>query len=122
MLRNRRKDILIALALIAPFVAIYALVFVYPTIQMFRISFTDAPLIGEGKWVGIDNYARLGRDPLFEKALWNTAYFVLMTVAPGTLIALLISLGVSRLTRPLPGPRSWRCSSCPTSCRSRWST
>ena len=33
MLRNRRKDILIALALIAPFVAIYGLVFVYPTIR-----------------------------------------------------------------------------------------
>jgi multiple sugar transport system permease protein len=98
MLRNRRKDVLIALALTAPFVAIYALVFVYPTIQMFRISFTDAPLIGEGTWVGLANYARLGRDPMFEKAIWNTAYFVLMTVAPGTLIALLISLGISRLS------------------------
>jgi multiple sugar transport system permease protein len=98
MLRNRRREILIALALIAPFVAIYALVFVYPTLQMFRTSFTDAPLIGAGDWVGLDNYARLGRDPRFETAAWNTAWFVLMTVAPGTLIALLISLGVSRLS------------------------
>ena len=49
MLRNRRKEILIALVLVAPFLAIYALVFVYPTIQMFRISFTDAPLIGAGQ-------------------------------------------------------------------------
>ncbi len=98
MLRNRRKEILIALVLIAPFVAIYALVFVYPTIQMFRISFTDAPLIGEGKWVGLANYERLTRDPLFERAVWNTAWFVAMTVAPGTLIALGISLGASRLT------------------------
>lgn len=97
MLRNRQKDILIALALIAPFVAIYGLVFIYPTIQMFRISFTDAPLIGAGKWVGLANYARLTHEPLFNKALWNTFYFVLMTVAPGTLIALMIALGVSRL-------------------------
>jgi multiple sugar transport system permease protein len=97
MLRNRSKEILIALALVAPFVAIYALVFVYPTIQMFRVSFTDAPLIGEGNWVGLANYERLTRDPLFEKAFWNTLYFVAMTVAPGTLIALLIALGVSRL-------------------------
>jgi multiple sugar transport system permease protein len=97
MLRNRRKDILVALALIAPFVAIYGLVFVYPTLQMVRISFTDAPLIGDGKWVGVENYTRLPNDRLFKTSLWNTAYFVLMTVAPGTLIALLISLGVSRL-------------------------
>jgi multiple sugar transport system permease protein len=97
MLRNRRKDFLIALVLIAPFVAIYALVFVYPTIQMFRLSFTDAPLIGDGSWVGVDNYTRLPKDPRFRTAVWNTAYFVLLSVAPGTLIALAISLGVSRL-------------------------
>ncbi len=96
MLRNRRKDFLIALALVAPFVAIYGLVFVYPTIQMFRISFTDAPLIGAGEWVGFENYARLD-NRLFRVALWNTFYFVLMTVIPGTVIALLIALGVSRL-------------------------
>jgi multiple sugar transport system permease protein len=98
MLRNQPKEILIALALIAPFVAIYALAFVYPTVQMFRVSFTDAPLIGEGEWVGLENYARLGNDPRFERAVWNTAYFVLMTVAPGTLVALVIALGIARLS------------------------
>ncbi len=97
MLRNRHKDTVIALALIAPFVAIYGLVFIYPTIQMFRDSFTDAPLIGAGKWVGLDNYTRLPKDPMFRKAFWNTAWFVAMTVLPGTMIALLISLGVARL-------------------------
>jgi multiple sugar transport system permease protein len=98
MLRNRRREFLIALVLVAPFVAIYALVFVYPTIQMFRLSFTDAPLIGEGDWVGVENYTRLTEDRRFHTALWNTGYFVLMTVLPGTLIALAISLGISRLS------------------------
>jgi multiple sugar transport system permease protein len=97
MLRNRRRDFLIAAILVAPFVAIYALVFIYPTVQMFLLSFTDAPLIGAGQWVGIENYTRLDNDPRFKTSLWNTAYFVLMTVIPGTLIALLISLGVVRL-------------------------
>src|SRR5690606_3638468 len=67
------------------------------TIQMFGISFTDAPLIGTGDWVGVDNYTRLDNDPRFRTAAWNTAYFVLLTVLPGTIIALLIALGVSRL-------------------------
>jgi multiple sugar transport system permease protein len=97
MLRNRRKDMLIAAILVAPFLAIYLLVFVYPTLQMFRLSFTDAPLIGEGKWVGLDNYTRLDNDPRFRTALWNTGYFVAMTVAPGTAIALAIALGIFRL-------------------------
>jgi multiple sugar transport system permease protein len=97
MLQDRRKDLLVALLLIAPFLAIYALVFAYPTIQMFGISFTDAPLIGEGSWKGIDNYTRLDNDPLFRRAMWNTLYFVGLTVVPGTLIAMMIALGVSRL-------------------------
>ena len=63
MLTTASKDLLVALVLIAPFVAIYALVFVYPTAQMFLISFTDAPLIGEGNWVWLDNYRRLYKRP-----------------------------------------------------------
>jgi multiple sugar transport system permease protein len=97
MLRNLRKESLVALLLIAPFLAIYGLIFVYPTISMFITSFTDAPLIGDGKWVGFENYAKLPKDSKFGLALWNTGYFVLLSVIPGTLIALLVALGVSRL-------------------------
>ena len=97
MLINRRKDTLIAAVLVAPFLAIYLLVFIWPTVQMFGISFTDAPLIGDGSFVGVDNYARLDGDPRFRTAAWNTAYFVLLTVLPGTVVALMIALGVSRL-------------------------
>ena len=97
MLTNRRKDAWIAAVLVAPFLAIYLLVFVWPTAQMFGISFTDAPLIGNGSWVGVENYEKLPKDPRFRTAAWNTAYFVLLTVLPGTLIALGIGLGISRL-------------------------
>jgi multiple sugar transport system permease protein len=97
MLTNRRKDAWIAAVLVAPFLAIYLLVFVWPTIQMFGISFTNAPLIGSGDWVGTENYEKLPKDPRFRTAAWNTAYFVVLTVLPGTIIALLIALGISRL-------------------------
>lgn len=98
MIRNRRGEALFALALVAPFVAIYGLVFIYPTIKLFLISFTDAPLIGEGSYIGSDNYTRLPRDRNFATAVWNTAYFVLLTVIPGTLGAFAIALGVNRLS------------------------
>ena len=97
MLRNRRSELLAAFVLILPFVVIYGWMFVYPTIQMVRLSFTDAPLIGEGKYVGFKNYVRMFKDPVFRKAVWNTAYFVALTVVPGTAVALLIALMVSRL-------------------------
>jgi multiple sugar transport system permease protein len=98
MLRNARTETLVALLLIAPFVAVYALIFLYPTVQMFITSFTDAPLIGDGQWVGFENYARLPKDSRFTLSLWNTFYFVVLSVIPGTIVALLVSLGVSRLS------------------------
>lgn len=98
MIRNPSSEALVAYLLIAPFVAIYALVFIYPTAQLFLLSFTDAPLIGSGEYVGFENYERLPGDRRFNTAIWNTAYFVLLTVIPGTIVALAIALGVSRLS------------------------
>ena len=98
MIRDARKEWLIALALIAPFLAVYGLIFVYPTIDMFLLSFTDAPLIGDGDFVGLENYTRLLSDRRFDTAMWNTAWFVVLSVIPGTIVALLIALAVSRLS------------------------
>jgi multiple sugar transport system permease protein len=97
MLRNKHGEAVIAIALIAPFVAIYGLVFIYPSVKLFMISFTDAPLIGPGQYVGLKNYTRLLNDGRFDTAFWNTAYFVALTVLPGTAVAFAIALSVNRL-------------------------
>lgn len=97
MLKSRRNEAFVALLLVAPFVAVYAWLFIYPTIQMVNLSFTNAPLIGDGSWIGIDNYERLFKDRVFRTAVWNTAYFVILSVVPGTIVALAIALMVSRL-------------------------
>ena len=97
MLTSRRSEIYAAAILVAPFVAIYGWMFIYPTIQMVLLSFTDAPLIGAGNWTGLKNYDRLIHDKTFGKAIWNTGYFVLLTVIPGTAMALAIALMVQRL-------------------------
>jgi multiple sugar transport system permease protein len=97
MLRNAKKEALVALVLVAPFVLIYGIAFVYPTIKMFLLSFTDAPLIGPGEYVGVENYTRLPGDRRFQTALWNTGYFVVLSVIPGTIVALAIALAVDRL-------------------------
>lgn len=97
MLKSRKNEILVALVLVGPFVALYAWMFLYPTAQMVRLSLMNAPLIGEGTWAGLKNYMRLVDDRVFKTAVWNTAYFVLLTVIPGTAVALGIALMVSRL-------------------------
>jgi multiple sugar transport system permease protein len=98
MLKDRRTEIIVALVLVAPFVAVYGWLFIYPTFRMVELSFTNAPLIGAGDWVGFDNYVKLFSDRIFKRAIWNTSYFVLLTVIPGTMVALVIALMVSRLT------------------------
>jgi multiple sugar transport system permease protein len=97
MLKSKRSEYVTAAVLMAPFVVIYGVLFVYPTIKMVEQSLTNAPLIGAGKWVGFDNYFRLASDRLFSVAIWNTLYFVVLSVIPSTLLALAVALGVNRL-------------------------
>ncbi len=97
MLKSRRNEYFVAAVLVAPFVAVYGWLFIYPTIQMIQLSFTNAPLIGSGNWIGLQNYARLLTDRIYHTAIWNTAYFVILTVVPGTAAALGIALMVGRL-------------------------
>lgn len=86
-----------ALPFIAPFVIVYAVLFVWPTLQMLAMSFTDAHLIAPGKWVGLDNYLRLLGDWRFHTAVNNTAWFVLFTVVPSTIVGLLAAMMILRL-------------------------
>lgn len=97
MTRYRRPELVTAAVLLTPFVAVYALLFVWPTIQMVQLSFTRAPLIGGGENVGWGNYERLWGDRLFWRAIWNTLYFVLLSVVPSTILGLFIAMGVGRL-------------------------
>lgn len=97
MLKSQRSEYLTAAVLMAPFVIIYAWLFVYPTLKMVELAFTNAPLIGPGQWVGFDNFRRLASDRLFSVAVWNTFHFVLLSVVPGVIVALMVALGVNRL-------------------------
>lgn len=94
---EKRRKTLTAIVMIAPFLIAYATVFAYPVYKMFALSFTDAPLVGEGQWVGFDNYVRLFHQKLFYTSVWNTGYFVVLTVIPNTLIGLGLALMVVRL-------------------------
>jgi multiple sugar transport system permease protein len=98
---SKRKDNLTALPFVAPFVAVYAALFVWPSIQMVAMSLTNSQLTLPGEWVGLDNYVKLLGDKKFGTAIVNTFYFVLMTVVPSTLIGLGLAMLVDRLKGPV---------------------
>lgn len=97
LMTARRSGALPALVFVAPFVIAYSVLFLYPTLNMIWLSFTDAPLIGAGTWIGLRNYQRLLSDRLFTESVFHTGYFVLLTVIPNTLLGLAFAMMVVRL-------------------------
>ncbi|BDP44166.1 sugar ABC transporter permease (plasmid) [Deinococcus aetherius] len=94
----RRRGVT-ALLMVAPFVLLYLVFLIYPSLRVLQLSLTNADLTGQGEYVGLSNYARLLREPTFWTALLNTLYFILLTVVPNTLVGLGLALLVTRLNR-----------------------
>ena len=84
---------------VAPFLLFYVAFLIYPAIQVAYLSFTNADITGQGSFVGLQNYVELIRDPDFWAALWQTLYFILLTVVPNTAVGFLLALLVVRLRR-----------------------
>ena len=70
-----------------------------PMLATFVISFLDWSLLAPPEWAGLDNYARLVKDPLFYTVLYNTAFISFLSVPLQLVIALLIALGLNERIR-----------------------
>jgi multiple sugar transport system permease protein len=90
--------------LLAPAFVLLALIVVYPIGKLIFNSFFDLRLSGGGggKFVGIDNYLLVFKDPEFWNATKNTVLITLITV-PG---ALVVGMGLAMLAN-LPFKRKW---------------
>jgi multiple sugar transport system permease protein len=87
------------LAFVAPFLAAYILILIYPLLNGIALSFHRVDFFGDGKFVGFANYARLAADPIFVRSLINTLKLALMIVPVLTIIALLLALALNRATK-----------------------
>lgn len=90
---------------IAPNVLLFAAFSFVPLLYAAYISLHDWSLIGDAEPIGLGNYARLVRDPLFWRALGNTAVYAAITVSASMAAGLLLALG---LNRRLPGRAALR--------------
>lgn len=91
---------------IAPALAVYAVFLIYPVVQSGVLSFSS--WAGPGRPsipVGLDNYRELFGDPIFWRALRNTAVLLLVSV----FVQLPIGLGLALIvTSARRGRRFWR--------------
>jgi multiple sugar transport system permease protein len=80
----------------APFLALYALILVFPLLRGVWLSLNQVDLFGAGHFVGFGNYGRLLHDPIFATSLVNTFEVALMIVPALTVLSLLLALALNR--------------------------
>jgi len=78
---------------------VFAILLAYPLGSGIWLSLHKADLFGGSEFIGLENYARLFRDEVFAKAVWNTCYFVLLTVPALTLLGLGLALALNNSSR-----------------------
>jgi multiple sugar transport system permease protein len=87
----------------ALFVLPYLLVFLFmlalPLAMGLWLSMVKGDLFGIERFVGLANFSRLLRDPVFLETVVNTFYFVALTVPALTLFGLLLALALNHETR-----------------------
>jgi ABC-type sugar transport system permease subunit len=95
----RRRDLPVALLLILPAVAGFAVFFAYPTFRGIYLSFTDFHVLSPPNWVGPANFHEMFGDDVFWHSLLVTVYFVVLAVSFGTLVSLVTAVVLHRVTR-----------------------
>lgn len=63
---------------ISPMLLGFTLLLLFPMGKALYMSLNDWPLLGEHRFVGLENYKDIAVDPLFWKVFGNTAYFTLV--------------------------------------------
>ncbi len=104
-----RQHHLIPYFFLSPALSTLVIFFFLPVAAAFLMSFSDFDIYSLGnfsraRFVALDNYRQLLSDPLFWKALFNTAYFVLVGGPLTIIVALLAALG---LNSPQLRLRNW---------------
>ena len=112
MLQHERAESRAGWVFIAPALVLIGVFFVIPVLGALVLSFTDFDIYSIGnpadtRFIGLGNYRSLFADPLFWKALRNTAYYVVVGGPLSVVVSLAAALLVNaRLIRWKPLFRS----------------
>lgn len=85
-----------------PFILGFSFFIVIPMINSLFYSFCNYNILKPAKWVGLDNYLTLLRDPKFWKSLTVTLQYAVISVPLKLLFALLVAVLLLRNTKATP--------------------
>jgi multiple sugar transport system permease protein len=90
-----------ALLLMAPFLVLYLLFIIGPSLYMVLMSFFDTSLVqpGLGAFAGLRNYADALSNPAFWTSMWHTIWFTILTAPPLVVLGFVFALLADRASR-----------------------
>jgi multiple sugar transport system permease protein len=101
--RGRRvrvsKDGLITLIFLLPLLLVFGAFSWYPILRSIVMSVQETNLVSTPTFVGLDNFANVLADPLFGKAVSNTALFAFLALIIGYPIPLVLAVIMSETRR-----------------------
>ena len=98
----RRRQSLAGLGFSSPWILGFLIFMAGPILISFYFSFTDFNLFQAPRWVGLENYTSLLKDPKFAHAVFNTAYLAIIGVPLGLGLALVVALALNFPVRGQP--------------------
>ena len=96
MSEQRKKEIIAAYLFLLPSLAGYAIFIAGPTVAAFILSFFKWEILTPPKFIGLDNFRSLFRDPRFFIVFKNTLVFVGTAVSLQLVIGLVVALMINR--------------------------
>ncbi|MBE1582633.1 carbohydrate ABC transporter permease [Nonomuraea angiospora] len=94
---HKRRKSQIGLAFIAPFGALFALVFIVPILYAVYLSLFQDKLIGGNTFVGFANYGKLFQDPQFWDGVGRVFRFTLVQVPIMLIFAMALALALDSM-------------------------
>lgn len=100
--RTERKQLLLGLLFISPWIIGFLSLTLYPLIRTFYLSFTRYGGFLPPKWIGWANYERMFTDSNFPNALYNTFFYTFLAVPIGVVFAMVLALAMDQDLPEIP--------------------
>ena len=99
--QRARQENRTAWGFLAPFLVLYVLFVIGPTVYALILSLFNGSLVkpGLGSWAGLSNYAEALSSSDFWSSLWHTIYFTILTTPPLVALAFVFALLADRAAR-----------------------
>lgn len=104
--RRERRQLIVGLLFLSPWIVNVLALELYPFLASIYYSLTQYTILRAPVFTGLDNYRMLLSDPLFWTSLYNTAYYMVLSLTFGTIVAIGFALLLNQRVRGLAGYRT----------------